>query len=67
MAPIVLTTHDMTEAERLCDRIAVIDRGAFVALDTASGLPGGRRSGDANPGGSVLCLTGRQLEEEEEG
>lgn len=37
-ATIVLTTHDMDEAERLCDRVAIIDNGRFVALDTVSGL-----------------------------
>ncbi|MCR4427305.1 MAG: ABC transporter ATP-binding protein [Firmicutes bacterium] len=31
---VILTTHDMSEAERLCDRIAVIDDGRFVAMDT---------------------------------
>ncbi|MCF0092445.1 ABC transporter ATP-binding protein [Micromonospora sp. MH99] len=35
---IVLVTHFMEEAERLCDRIAVIDRGRVVALDTPTGL-----------------------------
>lgn len=35
---IVLVTHFMEEAERLCDRIAVIDRGAVAALDTPAGL-----------------------------
>ena len=35
---IVLTTHDMYEAERLCDRVAVINKGQFVALDTPQGL-----------------------------
>ncbi len=35
---VILTTHDMQEAERLCDRIAVIDGGRFVALDTPHGL-----------------------------
>ncbi len=35
---VVLTTHDMQEADRLCDRIAVIDHGKFVALDTPEGL-----------------------------
>lgn len=37
-ATVILTTHDMSEAERLCDRIAIIDDGKFVALDTAAGL-----------------------------
>jgi ABC-2 type transport system ATP-binding protein len=31
---VVLTTHYMEEAERLCDRVAVIDRGHIVALDS---------------------------------
>ena len=35
---IVLVTHFMEEAERLCDRIAVIDSGRVVALDTPAGL-----------------------------
>ena len=35
---IVLVTHFMEEAERLCDRIAIIDRGRVVALDTPTGL-----------------------------
>ncbi|MGD8855770.1 MAG: ABC transporter ATP-binding protein [Chloroflexota bacterium] len=35
---IVLTTHDMVEAENLCDRIAIMDSGRIVALDTPQGL-----------------------------
>jgi ABC-2 type transport system ATP-binding protein len=35
---ILLVTHFMEEAERLCDRLAVIDHGEVVALDTPSGL-----------------------------
>ncbi len=31
---IVLTTHDMTEADILCDRVAIMDSGKIVALDT---------------------------------
>jgi ABC-2 type transport system ATP-binding protein len=37
-ATIVLTTHDMNEAEALCDRIAILDEGRIVALDTPVGL-----------------------------
>ncbi|MBN2735271.1 MAG: ATP-binding cassette domain-containing protein [Methanomicrobiaceae archaeon] len=35
---VVLTTHYMEEADYLCDRIAVIDNGRIIALDTPSGL-----------------------------
>ncbi|MDD5187698.1 MAG: ATP-binding cassette domain-containing protein [Methanoregula sp.] len=35
---IILTTHYMDEAERLCDRIAFVDRGRLVALDTLENL-----------------------------
>jgi ABC-2 type transport system ATP-binding protein len=41
---IVLVTHFMDEAERLCDRIAVIDAGRVVALDTPAGLKEGHAS-----------------------
>jgi ABC-2 type transport system ATP-binding protein len=37
-ATIVLTTHDLAEAERLCDRIALINDGRIVAEDTPEGL-----------------------------
>ncbi|MDO8213268.1 ABC transporter ATP-binding protein [Conexibacter sp. CPCC 206217] len=37
---LVLTTHDMAEADRLCDRIAVVDHGRIIALDTPRGLRG---------------------------
>ena len=37
-ATIVLTTHDMAEAERLCDRIGIIDAGRIVVEDTPEGL-----------------------------
>ena len=35
---VVLVTHFMEEAERLCDRIAVFDSGRVVAIDTPAGL-----------------------------
>src|SRR5437660_1700126 len=37
---IVLVTHFMEEAERLCDRVALIDAGHVVAIDTPAGLAG---------------------------
>ncbi|QYC45461.1 Daunorubicin/doxorubicin resistance ATP-binding protein DrrA [Nonomuraea coxensis DSM 45129] len=35
---VVLVSHFMDEVEELCDRVAVLDRGRIVALDTPSGL-----------------------------
>ena len=35
---VVLVTHFMEEAERLCDRLALIDAGKVVAIDTPAGL-----------------------------
>jgi len=35
---VFLTTHYLEEAERLCDRVAIIVRGRIVALDTVGGL-----------------------------
>jgi len=35
---VVLTTHFMEEAERLCDRVAIMDRGRIVALDSPPNL-----------------------------
>ncbi|MEU6681400.1 ABC transporter ATP-binding protein [Streptomyces sp. NPDC046853] len=35
---VLLVTHFMEEAQRLCDRIAVIDKGRIAALDTPAGL-----------------------------
>lgn len=67
-ATVVLTTHDMTEAEQLCDRVAIFDRGRIVALDTPDGLR--RAAGDllgraATLEDVFLSLTGKRLEDEE--
>jgi ABC-2 type transport system ATP-binding protein len=35
---ILLTTHYMEEADRLCHRVAIMDHGKILALDTAEGL-----------------------------
>ncbi|WP_330307416.1 MULTISPECIES: ABC transporter ATP-binding protein [unclassified Streptomyces] len=48
---VLLVTHFMEEAQRLCDRIAVIDQGRVAALDTPSGLI--RRSA----GSTVISFT----------
>jgi ABC-2 type transport system ATP-binding protein len=37
-ATIVLVTHFMDEAEQLCDRLAVVNEGRIVAIDTPEGL-----------------------------
>src|SRR5689334_1757242 len=44
---IVLVTHFMEEAERLCDRVALIDHGRVVALDTPARLATQARGGKA--------------------
>ena len=36
-ATVVLVTHFMEEAEVLCDRVAIVDQGRVVALDTPGG------------------------------
>jgi ABC-2 type transport system ATP-binding protein len=48
---IVLTTHYMDEAQSLCDRIAIIDHGKVVALDSPENLIRGL-------GGDVVSLRG---------
>ncbi|UCD91819.1 MAG: ATP-binding cassette domain-containing protein [Methanobacteriota archaeon] len=37
-ATIILTTHQMIEADMLCDRVGIIDKGKIVALDTPRNL-----------------------------
>jgi ABC-2 type transport system ATP-binding protein len=43
---LILTTHYMEEADRLCERLAIIDHGRILTLDTPAalkkGLPGGQ-------------------------
>lgn len=45
---ILITTHYMDEADNLCDRIAIVDHGTLVALDTPMGLKA------SVPGSSVV-------------
>ena len=42
---IYLTTHFMDEAEQLCDRVAILDHGNIIALDTPGGLVQGLQMG----------------------
>ena len=44
-ATVVLVTHFMEEAELLCDRVAIVDRGRIVALDTPAALVRGLHAG----------------------
>jgi ABC-2 type transport system ATP-binding protein len=43
---VLYTTHYMEEAQRLCDRVAIMDHGRILALDTVEGLIG-RHGGQA--------------------
>jgi len=65
---ILLTTHDMDEADSLCDRIAIIDGGRIAALDTPANL---KRMLPTNGRETTLEevfleLTGKQLVKEDE-
>jgi ABC-2 type transport system ATP-binding protein len=66
---VFLTTHDMDEADRLCDRIAVIDNGKIVALDTPDGLKrqiGAQsgKNGSTSMEDVFLTLTGKSLDDD---
>jgi ABC-2 type transport system ATP-binding protein len=66
-ATIVLTTHDLAEADRLCDRIAVINDGRMVAQDTPAGLKAlvAERYGQEPTMESVfMTFTGRSLDDD---
>ena len=52
---IIVTTHYMEEAEKLCNRIAIIDHGKIVALDTPVNLMHAT-------GGDVVILKGKNLD-----
>lgn len=67
-ATIVLTTHDMGEAEALCDRIAIMDEGRIVALDTPMALKNLVKQNNHTPTleDVFLQLTGKHLLPEEE-
>ncbi|MDD1712116.1 MAG: ATP-binding cassette domain-containing protein [Methanoregulaceae archaeon] len=52
---IILTTHYMEEADRLCNRVAIIDHGKIIALDTPQNLKDGI-------GGDVVTIRSPQSE-----
>jgi len=62
---ILLTTHDMGEAEALCDRIAILDEGKIVALDTPTGLKArvARNGLEPSMEDVFMALTGKHLDE----
>ncbi len=66
-ATVVLTTHDMEEADRLCDRIAVLHEGRIVAEGTPSAL---KQAHGPTPNATLedvfMALTGHHLDEEVE-
>jgi ABC-2 type transport system ATP-binding protein len=69
-ATILLTTHDMDEADALCDRIAIIDGGKIVAQDTPEDLKRavGERLGLERPATlteAFMAFTGRDWEQDE--
>ena len=70
---IILTTHYMEEAEELCDRVAIMDRGQIVSLETpdqmidnllATGFKAEREARLATLEDVFINLTGRSLREE---
>jgi ABC-2 type transport system ATP-binding protein len=54
---LLYTTHYMEEAERLCDRVLIMDRGRILAQDTVAALKGTHGTLE----GAFLHLTGRAL------
>jgi ABC-2 type transport system ATP-binding protein len=69
-ATIVLTTHDLDEADRLCDRIAIINDGRIVVEDTPAGLKAmvAEKYGKEPTLESVfMTFTGRSLDEDVNG
>jgi ABC-2 type transport system ATP-binding protein len=68
-ATIVLTTHDLDEAERLCGRITILDGGRTVAEDTPAGLiaaEAARTTRASTLHDVFMTYTGRSLDEDVE-
>jgi ABC-2 type transport system ATP-binding protein len=66
-ATIVLTTHDLAEAERLCGRITILNDGKVVAEDTPEGLKTlirDRVDGPATLEDVFMTYTGRSLDDD---
>lgn len=60
---VFFTTHYMEEAERIADRIAIIDHGKIVAIGTVSELKKLTKTGSLEE--AYLSLTGKSIREEE--
>jgi ABC-2 type transport system ATP-binding protein len=60
---LLYTTHYMEEAERLCDRVLIMDHGKVLADDATSAL----KAAHGNLEQAFLHLTGRDLRDEKEG
>jgi len=67
-ATILIPTHDMNEADAICDRIAIINDGKIVALDTPAGLKTlVKRNGHEPTLEDVFMqLTGKELVEKDD-
>jgi ABC-2 type transport system ATP-binding protein len=68
-ASIVLTTHDLDEADRLCGRIAVLNDGRVVAEDSPAGLKrlvADRHGQEPTLHAVFMTYTGRSLDEDVE-
>jgi ABC-2 type transport system ATP-binding protein len=61
-ATILLCTHDMAEAERLADRVGILDRGRLLVLEPAADLM--RRYGTSSLEEAFFEATGRTFEDE---
>jgi len=65
-ATILLTTHDLDEAERLADRVGVLHRGRLVAEGTPGELIG-RYAARGSLEDAFMTITGRKIEEADSG
>ena len=63
-AVVLLTTHDMIEAEKLCDQVAIIDNGKFIAEGTVKELKSLISQPEATLEDVFIQLTGKDLSEE---
>lgn len=72
-ATVIITTHYMDEAEQLCDRIAIIDEGKIISIDSpdkmiddlvSTGFERPKQVKGANLEDVFIHLTGKQMREE---